>query len=46
MGRALLRQDEVATVLVVVEAVLNSRPILAPSINPNDGEVLTEPVDD
>ncbi|XP_032585104.1 uncharacterized protein LOC116803947 [Drosophila mojavensis] len=41
MGNARLRQDEVATVLVEVEAVLNSRPMMAPSSNPNDGEVLT-----
>ncbi|XP_043866304.1 uncharacterized protein LOC122757781 [Drosophila mojavensis] len=41
MGSARLRQDEVATVLVEVEAVLNSRPMVAPSSNPNDGEVLT-----
>ncbi|TDG38272.1 hypothetical protein AWZ03_015306, partial [Drosophila navojoa] len=29
------------TVLVEVEAVLNSRPMVAPNSNPNDGEVLT-----
>ncbi|TDG38182.1 hypothetical protein AWZ03_015396 [Drosophila navojoa] len=38
MGSAILRQDEVATVLVVV---LNSRPMVAPSSNSNGGEVLT-----
>ncbi|TDG38284.1 hypothetical protein AWZ03_015294 [Drosophila navojoa] len=41
MGSARLRQDVVATVLVEVEAILNSRPMIAPSSNPNDGEVLT-----
>ncbi|XP_043864696.1 uncharacterized protein LOC122757211 [Drosophila mojavensis] len=34
MGSARLRQDEVATVLVEVEAVLNSRPMVAPQQQP------------
>ncbi|XP_043863648.1 uncharacterized protein LOC122756893 [Drosophila mojavensis] len=41
MGSAILPQDEGATVLVEVEAVLNSRPMVAASSNPNDGEVPT-----
>ncbi|KAL7745480.1 hypothetical protein ACLKA6_015483 [Drosophila palustris] len=41
VGSALLRQDELATVLVEVEAILNSRPIVADSSNPNDGEAIT-----
>ncbi|KAL7735691.1 hypothetical protein ACLKA6_002568 [Drosophila palustris] len=40
VGSALLRQDELATVLVEVEAILNSRPIVADSSNPNDGEAI------
>ncbi|TDG38289.1 hypothetical protein AWZ03_015289 [Drosophila navojoa] len=39
MGSAILRQDEVATVLVEVE--FTSRPMVAPSSNPIHGEMLT-----
>lgn len=41
VGNALLKEDEVQTVLVEVEAVLNSRPLVADSNNPNDGEAIT-----
>jgi len=39
--KALLKEDEVQTILVEVEAVLNSRPLVADSSNPNDGEAIT-----
>ncbi|XP_037731580.1 uncharacterized protein LOC119562465 [Drosophila subpulchrella] len=38
---ALLKEDEVQTILVEVEAVLNSCPLVADSSNPNDGEAIT-----
>nr|XP_036678469.1 uncharacterized protein LOC118879675 isoform X1 [Drosophila suzukii] len=41
VGHALLKEDEVQTILVEVEAVLNSRPLVADSSNPNDGEAIT-----
>jgi len=41
VGKALLKEDEVQTILVEVEAVLNSRPLVADSSNPNDGEAIT-----
>ncbi|XP_030375184.1 uncharacterized protein LOC115630185 [Scaptodrosophila lebanonensis] len=41
IGSAKLRQDELATVLVEVEAILNSRPIVVDGANPNDGEAIT-----
>ncbi|KAL7724701.1 hypothetical protein ACLKA6_018887 [Drosophila palustris] len=41
IGNALLREDEMQTVLVEVEAVLNSRPLIADSSSPNDGKVIT-----
>jgi len=41
VGNALLKEDEVQTILVEVEAVLNSRPLVADSSNPNDGEAIT-----
>ncbi|XP_043064096.1 uncharacterized protein LOC122320086 [Drosophila ficusphila] len=41
VGSAVLRQDELNTVLVEVEAILNSRPIVVDSSNPNDGEAVT-----
>ncbi|KAL7724734.1 hypothetical protein ACLKA6_019803 [Drosophila palustris] len=40
-GGALLRQDELATVLVEVEAIPNSRPNVADGSNPNDGGAIT-----
>ncbi|KAH8360781.1 hypothetical protein KR084_011481, partial [Drosophila pseudotakahashii] len=41
VGNALLKEDEVQTVLVEVEAVLNSRSLVADSNSPNDGEAIT-----
>jgi len=41
VGNALLKEDEVQTILVEVEAVLNSRPLVADSSSPNDGEAIT-----
>ncbi|XP_041675514.1 uncharacterized protein LOC121530460, partial [Drosophila eugracilis] len=41
VGSAVLRQDELNTVLVEVEAILNSRPMVVDSSNPNDGEAVT-----
>ncbi|XP_070072822.1 uncharacterized protein [Drosophila takahashii] len=41
VGNALLKEDEVQTILVEVEPVLNSRPLVADSNNPNDGEAIT-----
>ncbi|XP_075163365.1 uncharacterized protein LOC142235999 [Haematobia irritans] len=41
IGSALLSVEEFQTVLVEVEAVLNSRPITPLSTDPNDGAVLT-----
>ncbi|KAM8702664.1 hypothetical protein ACLKA7_000794 [Drosophila subpalustris] len=41
IGNALLREDEMQTVLVEFEAELNSRPLIADSSSPNDGEVIT-----
>lgn len=40
IGNAILREDELQTVLVEVEAVLNSRPLVTGSNNPNDGQVI------
>ena len=40
-GKVLLSVEEMQTVLVQVEAVLNSRPIAPVSNDPNDGEALT-----
>ncbi|XP_041673787.1 uncharacterized protein LOC121529853 [Drosophila eugracilis] len=42
VGSAVLRQDELNTVLVEVEAILNSRPMVVDSSNPNDGEAVTQ----
>nr|XP_044248549.1 uncharacterized protein LOC123002448 [Drosophila takahashii] len=41
MGRAILKEDELHTVIVEVEAVLNSRPLIVDSGSPNEGEVVT-----
>ncbi|XP_033238071.1 uncharacterized protein [Drosophila pseudoobscura] len=41
MGSAVLKKDELHTVLVDVEAVLNSRPLVVDSGSPNEGEVVT-----
>ncbi|XP_026847737.1 uncharacterized protein LOC113566438 [Drosophila persimilis] len=41
MGSAVLKEDELHTVLVDVEAVLNSRPLVVDSGSPNEGEVVT-----
>ncbi|XP_053964351.1 uncharacterized protein LOC128867266 [Anastrepha ludens] len=41
VGNALLTAEESATLLVEVEAVLNSRPLAPLSNDPNDGEALT-----
>ncbi|XP_051864317.1 uncharacterized protein LOC127566333 [Drosophila albomicans] len=41
VGNALLTAEELQTVVVAVEAVLNSRPLGAVSHDPNDGEALT-----
>ncbi|XP_033234766.1 uncharacterized protein [Drosophila pseudoobscura] len=41
MGSAVLKEDELHTVLVDVEAVLNSRPLVIDSGSPNEGEVVT-----
>ncbi|XP_051858027.1 uncharacterized protein LOC127565054 [Drosophila albomicans] len=41
VGNALLTAEELQTVVVAVEAVLNSRPLGAVSNDPNDGEALT-----
>ncbi|KAL7724946.1 hypothetical protein ACLKA6_002310 [Drosophila palustris] len=41
IGGAILATDELHTVVVEVEAVLNSRPIVADSNNPNDVEAIT-----
>lgn len=41
VGNVLLTAEEMATVLIEVEAVLNSRPISPLSNDPNDGEALT-----
>ncbi|XP_070068118.1 uncharacterized protein [Drosophila takahashii] len=39
MGRAILKEDELHT--VIVEVVLNSRPLIVDSGSPNEGEVVT-----
>ncbi|XP_017461838.1 PREDICTED: uncharacterized protein LOC108355172 [Rhagoletis zephyria] len=41
VGNALLTAEEIVTLLVEIEAVLNSRPLAPLSSNPNDGEALT-----
>ncbi|KAH8341780.1 hypothetical protein KR074_009122, partial [Drosophila pseudoananassae] len=41
VGNALLKEDELQMVIVEVEAVLNSRPIIADGSSPNDGEAIT-----
>ncbi|XP_054746021.1 uncharacterized protein LOC129250427 [Anastrepha obliqua] len=41
VGNALLTAEETATLLVEVEAVLNSRPLAPLSNDPNDGKALT-----
>ncbi|KAL7726199.1 hypothetical protein ACLKA6_001604 [Drosophila palustris] len=41
IGGVILATDELQTVVVEVEAVLNSRPIVADSTNPNDVEAIT-----
>ncbi|KAL7726649.1 hypothetical protein ACLKA6_010514 [Drosophila palustris] len=41
IGGVILATDELRTVVVEVEAVLNSRPIVADSTNPNDVEAIT-----
>ncbi|XP_033234454.1 uncharacterized protein [Drosophila pseudoobscura] len=41
VGSAVLKEDELHTVLVDVEAVLNSRPLVVDSGSPNEGEVVT-----
>lgn len=41
VGKAMLTTEELQTVLVEVEAVLNSRPIAPLSSDPSDGEALT-----
>ncbi|XP_054741280.1 uncharacterized protein LOC129246456 [Anastrepha obliqua] len=41
VGNALLTAEEITTLLIEVEAVLNSRPPAALSNDPNDGEALT-----
>ncbi|KAH8350342.1 hypothetical protein KR084_005305, partial [Drosophila pseudotakahashii] len=41
VGSALLSAEELATVLVGIEAVMNSRPLGAISHDPSDGEALT-----
>ncbi|XP_070068138.1 uncharacterized protein [Drosophila takahashii] len=41
VGSALLSAEELATVLVGIEAVMNSRPLGAISQDPSDGEALT-----
>ncbi|XP_044313284.1 uncharacterized protein LOC123037285 [Drosophila rhopaloa] len=41
MGSAILTEDELHTVIVDVEAVLNSRPLIVDSGSPNEGEVVT-----
>ncbi|KAM8701585.1 hypothetical protein ACLKA7_000106, partial [Drosophila subpalustris] len=40
-GNANLTPDELSTHLVDVEALLNSRPLVADTSDPNDGEVIT-----
>ncbi|XP_070142304.1 uncharacterized protein [Drosophila kikkawai] len=41
MDKAILKEDELHTVIVEVEAVLNSRPLIVDSGSPNEGEVVT-----
>nr|XP_041632483.1 uncharacterized protein LOC121502814 [Drosophila kikkawai] len=41
MDKASLKEDELHTVIVEVEAVLNSRPLIVDSGSPNEGEVVT-----
>ncbi|KAH8395733.1 hypothetical protein KR222_001385, partial [Zaprionus bogoriensis] len=41
VGNELLTAEELGTLHTSVEAVLNSRPIGALSVDPNDGEALT-----
>ncbi|XP_041675289.1 uncharacterized protein LOC121530370 [Drosophila eugracilis] len=41
MGNATLKEDELHTVIVEVEAILNSRPLIVDIGSPNEGEVVT-----